>query len=49
MNKYDFYIFRKQARRAKAYLRLAKHRLSQYKTPRAAKNIFSNDPRLQGI
>ena len=49
MNKYDFNIFRKQARRARAYLRLAKYRLNQYKTPRAEKNILSNDPRLQRI
>ena len=49
MNKYDFNIFRKQARRAKAYLRLAKHTIKQYKTPRAEKNILSNDPRLQRI
>tara|TARA_Y100001937_G_scaffold98243_1_gene133986 strand:+ start:263 stop:412 length:150 start_codon:yes stop_codon:yes gene_type:complete len=49
MNKYDFNIFRKQAKRAKAYLRLAKYRLNQYKVPRAKKNILSNDPRLQGI
>ena len=49
MNKYDFIIFRNQARRAKAYLRLAKHIINQYKTPRAEKNRFSNDPRLQRI
>ena len=49
MNKYDFNIFRKQARRAKAYLRLAKYSIKQYKTPRAEKNILSNDPRLQRI
>jgi hypothetical protein len=49
MNKYDFNIFRKQARRAKSYLRLAKHVVTQYKTPRAKKNILSQDPRLQGI
>ena len=49
MNKYDFNIFRKQARRAKAYPRLAKHTIKQYKTPRAEKNILSNDPRLQRI
>ncbi len=49
MNKYDFYIFLKQAKRAKAYLRLAKHSLMQYKSPRAKKNILSKDPRLQGI
>ena len=49
MNKHDFNIFRKHARRARAYLRLAKHRLNQYKTPRAEKNILSSDPRLQGI
>ena len=42
-------IFRKQARRAKSYLRLAKHVVTQYKTPRAKKNILSQDPRLQGI
>ena len=49
MNKYDFNIFRKQAKRARAYLRLAKHTLKQYKAPRAKKNILSKDPRLQGI
>lgn len=49
MNKYDFNIFRKKARRARAYLRLAKHTIKQYKTPRAEKNILSADPRLQGI
>ena len=49
MNTYDFNIFRKKVRRAKAYLRLAKYRLNQYKVPRAKKNILSNDPRLQGI
>ena len=31
MNKYDFNIFRKQARRAKAYLRLAKHQSNSIK------------------
>ena len=49
MNLHDFNIFRKQARRAKAYLRLAKYTLNQNKTPRAKKNILSSDPRLQGI
>ena len=49
MNKYDFNIFLKNVRRAKAYLRLAKHTINQYKTPRAEKNSLSNDPRLQGI
>ena len=48
MNTHDFNIFRKKARRAKAYLRLAKYRLNQYKVPRAKKNILSNDPRLKG-
>jgi hypothetical protein len=49
MNIYDFNIFLKQAKRAKAYLRLAKYTINQYKVPRAKKNRLSNDPRLQGI
>lgn len=49
MNITDFNIFIKKTRKAKAYLRLAKYTLNQYKTPRAKKNILSDDPRLQRI